>query len=137
MNKNYLLPHRFKTAGIIMFFPFCAACLWLLLSGVLDCSYISWPALCPINEIAMLGLLASLCFIALSREKDEDEMTGHIRMQSFVWSFWVTAAVLAFGIIFIYGLAFMEFAFAAIFLVFVLYILKFNLTMRAVRRADR
>ena len=154
MNKNYLLPHRFKTAGIIMFFPFCAACLWLLLSGVLDCSYINWPALCinpedlmdnpfhvikndPINEIAMLGLLASLCFIALSREKDEDEMTGHIRMQSFVWSFWVTAAVLAFGIIFIYGLAFMEFAFAAIFLVFVLYILKFNLTMRAVRRADR
>lgn len=123
-------------------------------SGVLDCSYINWPALCinpedltdnpfhvikndPINEIAMLGLLASLCFIALSREKDEDEMTGHIRMQSFVWSFWVTAAVLAFGIIFIYGLAFMEFAFAAIFLVFVLYILKFNLTMRAVRRADR
>lgn len=154
MNKNYLLPHRFKTAGIIMFFPFCAACLWLLLSGVLDCSYINWPALFinpedltdnpfhvikndPINEIAMLGLLASLCFIALSREKDEDEMTGHIRMQSFVWSFWVTAAVLAFGIIFIYGLAFMEFAFAAIFLVFVLYILKFNLTMRAVRRADR
>ena len=154
MNKNYLLPHRFKTAGIIMFFPFCAACLWLLLSGVLDCSYINWPALCinpedladdpfriikndPINEIAMLGLLASLCFIALSREKDEDEMTGHIRMQSFVWSFWITAAVLAFGIIFIYGLAFMEFAFAAIFLVFVLYILKFNLTMRAVRRADR
>ena len=154
MNKNYLLPHRFKTAGIIMFFPFCAACLWLLLSGVLDCSYINWPALCinpedladdpfriikndPINEIAMLGLLASLCFIALSREKDEDEMTGHIRMQSFVWSFWITAAVLAFGIIFIYGLAFMEFSFAAIFLVFVLYILKFNLTMRAVRRADR
>ena len=154
MNKNYLLPHRFKTIGVCMFFPFCAACLWLLLSGVLDCSYISWPALCinpedltddpfriikndPINEIAMLGLLASLCFIALSREKDEDEMTGHIRMQSFVWSFWVTAAVLAFGIIFIYGLAFMEFAFAAIFLVFVLYILKFNLTMRAVRRADR
>lgn len=157
MDKNYLLPHRFKTIGACMFFPFFAACLWLLLSGVLDCSYINWPALCinpedllddpggwfhiikndPINEIAMLGLLASLCFIALSREKDEDDMTGHIRMQSFVWSFWVTAAVLAFGIIFIYGLAFMEFAFAAIFLVFILYILKFNLTMRAVRRAGR
>ena len=157
MYKNYLLAHRFKTVGIIMFFPFCAACLWLLLSGVLDCSYISWPVLCvnpealtddtlawfriikndPINEIAMLGLLASLSLIALSRERDEDEMTGHIRMQSFVWSFWVTAAVLAFGIIFFYGLAFMEFAFAAIFLVFVLYILKFNLTMRAVRRAGR
>ena len=29
------------------------------------------------------------------------------------------------------------FTFAAIFLVFMLYILKFNLTMRAIRRADR
>ena len=28
----------------------------------------------PINEIAMLGLLASLCLIALSKEKDEDEI---------------------------------------------------------------
>lgn len=157
MNKNYLLPHRFKTIGICMFLPFCCVCIWLLLSGVLDCSYISWPALSvnpdrltegphgwfriikndPVNEIAMLGLLISLCFIALSKEKDEDEMTGHIRMQSFVWSFWVTAAILAFGIIFIYGFEFMEFAFAAIFLVFVLYIVKFNLTMRAVRSAGK
>lgn len=157
MNKNYLLPHRFKIIGIWMFVPFCALCLWLLLSGVLDAEMLNWPALCfnpgdltdgpdawfaviendPTNEIAMLGLLASLCFIALSREKDEDEMTGMIRMQSFVWSFWVTAAVLAAGIIFIYGLAFIEFSFAAIFLVFILYILKFNLAMRAVRRAGK
>lgn len=28
----------------------------------------------PINETAMLGLLASLCLIALSKEKDEDEI---------------------------------------------------------------
>lgn len=157
MNRNYLLPHGFKIAGIWMFVPFFAACLWLLLSGELDCGRIKWPAFSispnelmseptgwfdviendPVNEIAMLGLLVSLCFMALSKEKDEDEMTGHVRMQSFVWSFWVTAAVLAFGIIFIYGLAFMEFAFAAIFLVFMLYILKFNLAMRAIRRADR
>lgn len=157
MNKNYLLPHTFKKIGAWMFLPFCAACLWLLLSGELDLGKLNWPAFCitpndmleepggwfdiikndPVNEIAMMGLLVSLCFIALSKEKDEDEMTGHVRMQSFVWSFWVTAAVLAFGIIFIYGLAFMEFTVAAIFLVFMLYILKFNLTMRAIRRADR
>lgn len=82
----------------------------------------------------MFGLLISLCFTALSKEKDEDEMTGLIRMQSFVWSFWVTAAVLAFGIIFIYNIAFMLFSFAAIFVGFILYIIKFNLAMHAIRR---
>lgn len=157
MYKNYLLPYRFKRIGIWMFFPFCAACAWLLLSGVLDCDLLKLPAIAicpdglmtdsdkllyvvkndPINEISMLGLLVSLCFIALSKEKDEDEMTGHIRMQSFVWSFWVTAAVLAFGILFIYGIPFIQFAFAAVFLVFILYIVKFNLAMRSVRRTDR
>lgn len=85
----------------------------------------------------MFGLLISLCFTALSKEKDEDEMTGLIRMQSFVWSFWVTAAVLAFGIIFIYDIAFMIFSFAAIFVVFILYIIKFNLAMRAIRREGK
>ena len=85
----------------------------------------------------MFGLLISICFTALSKEKDEDEMTGLIRMQSFVWSFWVTAAVLAFGIIFIYDIAFMLFSFAAIFVVFILYIIKFNLAMRAIRRVGK
>lgn len=157
MDKNYLLPYRFKKIGTWMFIPSCAACLWLLLSGVLECELFNLPAIAvcpdglmtgsdlwfsvvkndPTNEISMLGLLVSLCFIALSKEKDEDEMTGHIRMQSFVWSFWVTAAVLAFGIIFIYGIPFVQFAFAAVFLVFILYILKFNLAMHSVRRTGK
>ena len=85
----------------------------------------------------MFGLLISLCFTALSKEKDEDEMTGLIRMQSFVWSFWVTASVLAFGIIFIYNIAFMLFSFAAVYVVFLLYIVKFNLAMRSIRREGK
>ena len=157
MYKNYLLPYRFKRIGFWMSIPSCAACLYLLLSGVLDCDMLRLPALAifpdstvtdpegifavigndPINEIAMLGLLVSLCLIALSKEKDEDEMTGLIRMQSFAWSFWTTAAVLAFGIIFIYGVTFIEFSFVAVFLVFILYIVKFNLTMHKVRRCGR
>ena len=85
----------------------------------------------------MLGLLVSVCFIALSKEKDEDEMTGQIRMQSFVWSFWVTAAILAFGILFFYGFSFLNFALAALFLAFIIYIVKFNLTMFCIRRAGK
>lgn len=152
--KSYLLPYKFKRIGMWMFIPFCVICLWVLLSGELEFEYLKWPciSLCfmnifddkcqwlsiqytdPTNEIGMLGLLVSMCFIALSKEKDEDEMTGQIRMQSFVWSFWVSAAILAFCILFVYGILFVEFTFAAIFLVFLIYILKFNASMHAVRR---
>lgn len=155
MTNNYLLPYRFKTIGLWMLFPFLVLCLWLLCFGELDCNLLKWPAFAiytdgldaatwftvvtndPINEFAMLGLLISLCFISLSKEKDEDEMTALVRMRSFVWSFWVTAAVLAFGIIFIFDIAFMLFSFAAVFFVFLLYIVKFNLTMRAIRREGK
>lgn len=155
MIKNFLLPYRFKTAGLWLFFPFLGLCLWLLLFGDWDCDLLSWPAFAlsieditskdaftiirndPVNEFAMLGLLVSVCFIALSKEKDEDEMTGQIRMQSFVWSFWVTAAILAFGILFFYGFSFLNFALAALFLAFIIYIVKFNLTMFKIRRAGK
>lgn len=154
MKNTYLLPCKFKRIGMLMFIPFCALCLWCIISGELEFGYLHIPALAvcldelfgeasffeivqndPINEIAMLGLLVSLCFIALSKEKDEDEMTEQIRMSSFVWSLWITAAVLAFGILFFYQFSFLYFCFSAIYLVFLLYILKFNITMRKVRRA--
>ena len=156
MKHTYLLPYKFKRIGMWMFIPFCAMCLWCIISGKLEFDYFQIPALAvcfeellgesslfevvkndPINEIAMLGLLASLCFIALSKEKDEDEMTEQIRMGSFVWSLWITAAVLAFGILFIYQTSFLCFCFCAIYFVFLLYILKFNITMRKLRRTEK
>lgn len=150
--RNYLLPYKFKRIGLYLFFPFLAVCIWLLFWGDWDCSILKWPAFAislddfgkrewlsvitndPVNEFAMLGLLTSLCFIALSKERDEDEMTAQIRMQAFVWSIWVTAAILAFGILFLYGFSFLYFSFAAIFLVFIIYIIKFNVMMSTIRR---
>ncbi len=90
-----------------------------------------------IEEIAMLGLLASLVFIALSREQDEDEMTAHIRMQSFVWSTWATSIVLAMGILFVYDLEFLTFMFLTMYLYLMLYIVKFNLAMHRERKGQR
>ena len=89
------------------------------------------------TELGMMGLLISLSFIALAREKDEDEMTGQIRMKSFVWSLWFTTFVLAFGILFIMGLNFLSFCVVALYLYYLVYILKFNLTMRRIRREGR
>lgn len=91
----------------------------------------------PVNEICMFGLLVSLAFIALSREKDEDEMTAVVRMQSFVWSFWCTAILMLIAILFVYDLAFMYFSFASVFVSFVMYICKFNFEMIKIRKANK
>lgn len=145
--RKYLLPYTYKKVGMWMFIPFAAICFCLFFNVKLPAIKIPWIAIGDdffyqgtadlLTEVGMMGLLVSLCFIALSREKDEDEMTAHIRMQSFVWSLWFTSAILAFGILFIMGLDFLSFAMVAFYLYYLVYILKFNLTMRAIRREGR
>lgn len=153
MKKSYLLPVGFKKAGLWMVVPFLVLGV-LCLCGVLDdvainvtmpalvCGYGDGGWFCMtetslVEEIAMLGLLASLVFIALSREQDEDEMTEYIRMQSFVWSTWATSIVLALGILFVYDLEFLTFMFVTMYLYLMLYIVKFNLAMLRERKEQR
>ena len=153
MKKSYLLPVGFKKIGLCMVLPFFVLCV-LCLCGVTDELNLSilsvkMPALIDysgwfmmnktnlIDEIAMLGLLVSLVFIGLSRERDEDEMTAHIRMQSFVWSAWATSAVVALGIFFVYDLEFVTFMFVAMYLYLMLYAVKFNLAMFRERKEQQ
>lgn len=152
MKQNHLLPYKFKKAGTIMFLPFLAICIWLLL-GPCECDYLKVPALAlfedgylfstksftstttdPINEIAMLGLLVSIVFIALSREKDEDEMAPVERQRAFIWSFWITAILYTIGILFTFGMQFLYCTFAMPYIFFILYIIRFNLAMHKLRR---
>ena len=153
MKKSYLLPIGFKKVGLWMALPFVVLCV-LCLCGVMDNVNLSllsvkMPALVDysgwftmnetnlIDEIAMFGLLVSLVFIGLSRERDEDEMTAHIRMQSFVWSAWATSAVIALGIFFVYDLEFVTFMFVAMYLYLMLYAAKFNLAMYRERKEQQ
>ena len=153
MKKSYLLPVGFKKAGLWMVVPFFVLSV-LYMCGVLDdvnlSAFDAWmPALVGysgwftiedtnlIDEIAMLGLLVSLVFIGLSRERDEDEMTAHIRMQSFVWSTWATSIIIALSILFVFDGHFLYFMFLAMFLYLMLYIVKFNLAMHRERKEQR
>ena len=152
MKKSYLLPVGFKKVGLCMVVPFLVlSVLCLCGCDILEnvCISATMPAVVShdgwfcmtetglIEEIAMLGLLASLVFIGLSRERDEDEMTAHIRMQSFVWSTWATSIVLALGILFVYDLEFLTFMFMAMYLYLMLYAVKFNLAMYRERKEQK
>lgn len=142
--RNYLLPYSYKKVGIGMFFPFAALCMCYFFNVNLPRIEVPWIGIGDsffyhgkadlLKEVMMLGLLCSLSFIALSREKDEDEMTGMIRMQSFIWSLWFTTIILTLGILFFMGLDFLTFALVALYLYYVVFILKFNLSMRKIRR---
>ena len=150
MKGSYLLPHIFKKIGLCMVVPFLAlgiSCMTdtidLCLSARLPAiivdiiSDIEWFTMyddCIIDEIAMLGLLISLIFIALSRERDEDEMTLAIRMKSFVWSAWGTFIVMTIGILFFFGMAFVHFMIIAMYLYLALYCIKFNFPMYKERK---
>jgi hypothetical protein len=90
----------------------------------------------PINELAMLGLLISIVFIALSKEKDEDEMTPIVRQKAFSLSFWITSALYAMVILFVYGISFLNFTFAMPYLFFIMYIAIFNISMCKLRRGE-
>lgn len=151
MKRIFLLPNYFKRIGALLFLPFAVICI-LMLFGIGDDDSIKLPVmnlLEPLSsqdvwyhfhmsgglvEIAMSGLLISLCFIALSREKDEDEMTAQIRMNSFVWSLWAMAILMTIGIFFTFGLDFLNYALIEPFAFFILYIIRFNLTMFRIRR---
>lgn len=153
MKNNYLLPAKFKKVGIYMSIPFALVCLWLLFvpgawdynlcnitvlsvigDGGLENSMFNIIETDPLDEIAMLGLLISIVLIALSKEKDEDEMTPVERQNAFVWSFWVTALLYTFGIITIYGISFLSYSFVMPYIFFILYITKFNIAMHKLRR---
>ena len=81
--RNYLLPYTYKKIGMWMFLPFAAICLCLFFNVELPKISIPWIAIGEdflydgtadlITEVGMMGLLVSLSFIALSREKDEDD----------------------------------------------------------------
>lgn len=165
MNKDFLLPYSFKKIGWIMFFPFLGVCMWLLL-GPGECNCFDIPVFAlfsdshlsiigeslnlssgtgfapgitstdPINELAMLGLLISIVFIALSREKDEDEMTPIVRQKAFSLSFWITSALYAMVILFVYGISFLNFTFAMPYFFFIMYIVIFNISMSKLRRGE-
>lgn len=114
MKNTLLLPHSFKWIGLAL------AILFLGLSiatEVYDFSFaflaVKAPAYAQFSndnlsdEFALSGLILSLMFISLAREKQEDEYVNNIRLESFQLAFIFHYVLLLFGIFTIYGLGFL------------------------------
>lgn len=154
MKTQFLLPFKFKKAGLYMLPLFVImACIevfgnesltqsiWVLpLPSIFndgslnDSSWFTIVTDSIYNEIWVIGILLSLSFIALAREKEEDEMISKIRLESMAWALWAILILFAFETLFIFGFSYMEFTFLTLFIYLLLFIFKFNYEMYKVRK---
>ena len=96
MKTNCLLPNKFKIIGLVIFIlglvQFIAYdCGWWYLPSIKVFGVITDDGWFKVisndfdNELSVLSILIGLLFMALSKERDEDEMTVHLRGESFVY----------------------------------------------------
>ncbi|CAK7083042.1 MAG: hypothetical protein PARBA_03631 [Parabacteroides sp.] len=152
MRANYLFPEIFRKIGWCLLVPFLALGLFCLFwdggdvcqikvlalytSEPFSSGFFRWVKTGILDELSVIGLTFSLLFISFSREKDEDECIERIRMQSLVWSILGSSLLLILATLFIYGFAFMTFAFINMFTVLVLFIGKYNWELYKFRRVN-
>ena len=151
MKTSYLLPNKFKKIGWFLFIPgFILGILQLVFNFKLDWLYVKVFAISDsffgfantgfssdnlffqmtetnaFDEILWLILIVSLIFIALSKEKMEDEFISKIRLESLVWATYINYTVLILAILFIFNLSFFYVLVFNMFTLLVFFIIRFN-----------
>lgn len=124
--KTLLLPHCFRAPGWIMFIVGLLGGIALyfdLLSatGVLETIE---------NDVIIIGLALGGLFIVCSRERQEDEMTGSIRLAAMLNSLYVYIALLVTYTLFVDGPAYFYFMSVNLVLFPVIFVILFRLEIR-------
>jgi hypothetical protein len=86
------------------------------------------------DEVGSLALIAGLLMIAFSREKEEDERTVKLRLESLLWAVFVNSGWMMFSIVFFYGVLFANIMTYNICTPLILFIARFNFVMYKERR---
>lgn len=137
MKTNWLFPHRYRLIGWLIFVPSVALGL-ATLYGEYELSFLS--ARMPIgigvinsserinltDELAGIGIIIGLLFIAFSREKVEDEMIGQLRLEALQWSVYANYLVLAIAILTVYDGAFFTVMIYNMFTILLVFIGRFR-----------
>ena len=132
MKNRFLLPVHYRNIGWIIFIPF-------LILGILGLHMefeFEWLSSGPetffslknenfTDELAAIGVLIGLIFIAFAREKVEDEFIMKLRLESLVVAVLVNYLLLFFAILFVYGLDFIYVWVYNMYTVLILFIARF------------
>lgn len=144
MKSNFLFPNSFKTPGLVlftlglvlgimvMFFDFSPSWLDINVISLLDGGLFQEKTSLHISndnitdEIAAIMLIIGSLFLACSKEKNEDEFISKLRLDSLLVATYVNYALLAFAIIFIYGLPFLNVIVFNMFTLLIIFIIRFQ-----------
>ncbi|HUR11481.1 MAG TPA: hypothetical protein VM012_08930 [Flavitalea sp.] len=150
MKAPFLLPHRYKLIGWILFIPF-------LLLGILwrfsdfEFGFANWDTQSTLirskninldetvnftDEIALTGIVVSLLFIAFAREKHEDEFINRTRLDSLQWAVIINYSLLVLAAWFVHGFAFIDVMMYNMLTVLILFIIRFHFVLRRFQKSD-
>jgi len=153
MKTTYLLPHRFKKVGWLLFVP-------SVILGILTLIYDWAPDFLEVNVFGffidefmgakkyfgfvsnnilneILGVLVILSglMIAFSKESEEDELISKIRLQSLVWATYWNYGILVLAMLFVYDLSFLWVMIFNMYTVLIFFIIKFNWSLVNLNKA--
>jgi hypothetical protein len=151
MKNRFLFPHSYRRIGWLLFVPFLVFGLAVLNHDFqfdfLEISFGKSPSpgtfesILSVNtinlsdEIATLGMILSLLFIAFSKEKIEDERVAQIRLDSLHFAVYLNYAVLAIQVIFVHGTAFLDVMVYNMFSVLLLFIIRYRVVFNLENKA--
>ena len=146
MKTNYLLPHRYKLFGWILFLLGIVGGLYVFITGY-EQDVLSTHVLSIYNgdslfgketgflkiiendildELVALALIIGGLFVVFSKEKVEDEFIYKLRKDSLVWALIFNYSVLVIAILFVYDYVFFDVLVFNMFTPLIFFILRFN-----------
>ncbi len=146
MEPRFLLPYRFKFIGWIITIPSIILGLFVMFDNLsldffsirLPLDYIVYDGGMNVkgtiddgtelnftDEIATIGSIVGLIFIAFSKVKFEDEYVSKIRLESLQWAIYLNFGLLIIATIFIHGLAYYNVTVYNIFTPLIIFIVRF------------
>lgn len=120
--KIFLFPHCFQAIGWCLFIP-------ALICGAISRMELfvmpQW-AVTAVNDAVIIGIVLGGMFIVCSKERDEDEMIGALRLASLLNSLYVYTALLVTGTLLVNGEKFVEFMMFNMILMPILFVISFR-----------
>ena len=124
---GWLLPSSCRMAGWILFVPFAAGCLFVLLTAY----GFAW-----LDEVCVVGLTLGLLFIVFARERQEDEYIASLRTKAWVWAVYVSYVLLVIGTLLLYDEEYLYFVLGDAFVLPLVFIGKYRWMLYQSRREN-
>ena len=141
MKRDLLFANRYRQVGWLLFIPSTLLGLFTMygdyVTEVLGMQVKYHGVMGSfMDEVAAVGIILSLLFIAFAREKTEDEMIRQLRLESLQWSVYANYFLLSLAVVFIYEEAFFEVLVYNMFTILIVFIARFRWLLKRIEQTD-